>query len=382
MGRWLWGFLWKDVKLFCLDRQAVVMSFVVPVLIASILGWLDSSAATDSPTRKIRLLFVDLDRSPISGAVLKRLGRDNSLAVTSTQVQVVAEQVRDGVAPAAIILPAGFGKAAAAAFSGGPKPEVELLTDPSKPIEAQVVEGAFMQQASGAVASAVYGPLAGDGTAPLTVREAKAAARNADWSRAAHDYAGFGLQGLLFFAIEAAVGLARERRQGIWRRLRSAPVPPWIFVLSRGISSTILAFVVILLIFAVGALLFGIRILGSAPGFLAIAFTTALMAASFGLMFATVGKTETQSRAVAILAILIMLATGGAWFPMERMPGWVQDAAKFIPVRWAVEGFDAVTWRGEGLSDSLRPSGVLLGFAIIFGAIALVRFRFSREPSA
>jgi ABC-2 type transport system permease protein len=382
MGQWLLGFLWKDLKLFCIDRQAVVMSFVVPVLIASILGWLDSSASDSGTPSRIPVLLVDLDQSTVSAIVKKRLTKDEAVAIRESTRQEAALAVRSGTSVAAIIIPKGFGKDAAGAFNGGPKPEVELLSDPSKPLQDQVVEGVLLEQASGAVAAAVFGPLAGDGTAPLKVRETRAAAAQASWSGAAHDYAGFGLQGLLFFAIESAVGLARERRQGIWKRLRSAPVPPWVFVLSRGINSTLMAFAVIVLIFGVGAALFGIRVLGSITGFLLLAIATAAMAATFGLMFATVGRSETQSRAVAILVILVMLATGGAWFPMERMPPWVQSAASYMPVRWAVEGFDAMTWRGEATSDALRPAGVLLLFALAFGTSAVLRFRYSQEPAS
>jgi ABC-2 type transport system permease protein len=215
----------------------------------------------------------------------------------------------------------------------------------------------------------------------LELKQEHAGSKEADWSRAAHDYAGFGLQGLLFFAIEAAVGLSRERRQGIWKRLGASPVPSWMFIFSRGVSSTILALAIILLIFAIGAVLFGIRITGSAAGFALIAVCTALMCSMFGLLFATVGQSESQNRGIAILVILVMLATGGAWFPMERMPGWVQSGANYLPVRWAVEGFDAVTWRGSGLAEAAKASAALLAFATIFGFLAVIRFRMVRESS-
>ncbi len=41
----------------------------------------------------------------------------------------------------------------------------------------------------------------------------------------------------------------------------------------------------------------------------------------------------------------------------------------------AVNGLDAMTWRGVGLSGAVAPTLVLLGFAAVFGAIALSRFR-------
>jgi ABC-2 type transport system permease protein len=46
-----------------------------------------------------------------------------------------------------------------------------------------------------------------------------------------------------------------------------------------------------------------------------------------------------------------------------------------VPARWAVDGLDAMTWRGIGLSGALLPTAVLLGFAVAFWAVAVARFR-------
>ncbi|MFM9625742.1 ABC transporter permease, partial [Streptomyces turgidiscabies] len=82
--------------------------------------------------------------------------------------------------------------------------------------------------------------------------------------------------------------------------------------------------------------MFGIRILGSSLGFLALLLCSAAMTATFGLLVSTIGRSETQSRGISILIILVTLATGGAWFPMSQMPRFVQKAAEFLPVRWVV----------------------------------------------
>jgi len=45
------------------------------------------------------------------------------------------------------------------------------------------------------------------------------------------------------------------------------------------------------------------------------------------------------------------------------------------PRRWAVDGFDAMTWRGLGFDAALAPIAVMLGFSALFAAIALWRFK-------
>jgi len=81
----------------------------------------------------------------------------------------------------------------------------------------------------------------------------------------------------------------------------------------------------------------------------------------------------------ALPAVLGMTLLGGAWFPSFLMPRWVQTVSLAIPSRWALDGFDAMTWRGFGLSAALIPSLMLLGFAAAFGAFAFARFRWEAE---
>ena len=81
------------------------------------------------------------------------------------------------------------------------------------------------------------------------------------------------------------------------------------------------------------------------------------------------------SRGVAILATLLMVMLGGAWVPTFIFPGWLQRVTLIVPVRWAVDGLDAMTWRGLPLSAAIGPVAVLVGFAAVFGTVAVSRFR-------
>jgi ABC-2 type transport system permease protein len=66
---------------------------------------------------------------------------------------------------------------------------------------------------------------------------------------------------------------------------------------------------------------------------------------------------------------------GGAWVPSFLFPAWLQQFTWLVPVRWAVDGLDAMTWRGLGFSAALVPVGLLLGFSAVCGGLAVWRFR-------
>jgi ABC-2 type transport system permease protein len=99
------------------------------------------------------------------------------------------------------------------------------------------------------------------------------------------------------------------------------------------------------------------------------------MAATFGLLIASAGRTPGAARGFSTLAVLMMVMLGGAWVPTFIFPRWLQTATLVVPARWAVDGLDAMTWRGVGLSGAIMPTIVLLGFAVLFGAIAISGFR-------
>jgi len=104
----------------------------------------------------------------------------------------------------------------------------------------------------------------------------------------------------------------------------------------------------------------GWRYSGSAsrelPGFLGLIVATALMSASFGLMLAALGKTPQAARGIAIFAVLLMVMLGGAGCRLSSFR-MAPEGDLAVPTRWAVDGFDAVTWRGAGIESAMVPSG-------------------------
>jgi ABC-2 type transport system permease protein len=124
----------------------------------------------------------------------------------------------------------------------------------------------------------------------------------------------------------------------------------------------------------VGGLFFKVSIAGSAIGFVGVALCFALFTAMFGLFIAAFGKTPEAARGLATFVTLIMVMLGGAWVPAFIFPQWLQTATLAVPTRWAMDGLDAMTWRGLALNAALPSMAVLLGFSLIFGALALWKF--------
>jgi len=190
----------------------------------------------------------------------------------------------------------------------------------------------------------------------------------------AHSFSGMGVQFILFMGVNMGIGMLLARRSGVWDRLLAAPVTLTQVVIARGVSAAIIAFGLLCAIFVVAVLAFHVQI-SSLPGFVGVALGFGALTAAFGLLVAAFGKTPEAARGIAMFATLIMVMLGGAWVPSFMFPAWVQQLTKVVPTRWAIEGLDAVTWRGLDAAAAGPAVAVLLGFALLFTVAAVWRFK-------
>ncbi len=418
----------KDLKLFLGDRRALLLSLAAPIAIGAFFGFL-FSGSPKGDAAKIPITLVDLDGSALSRAVAAKLGEDPLLEVgPGTEVEA-RQSVRKGKANAAVLLPKGFGEAAGSAFfSSQGKPVVTVLYDPSHAMEMGLLRGLLTQAAMEVVSREMFTGDLGRTAVKRSLADLDAAKGSPDEKRPlqdllhsvdrwnaqqsaapadqrsgglslpytlkeepltagggivyngyAHSFGGMGVQFILFMGIDAGVALLVLRRSGTWQRLRAAPLGRRGILLARTISSALLAAGILLTIFAAARLLFGVRIQGSLVGFLGITAAFALMTATFGLLIAALGRTPEAARGLAIFGTLLLVMLGGAWIPAFLFPAWLQKATLLVPTRWAVDGLDAMTWRGLGFSAALGPIAVLLGFAALFGLLAVWRFPFEES---
>jgi ABC-2 type transport system permease protein len=342
----------KDLRLFLADPRAVIMSVVAPIAIASFFGYIfGGGAGASEPT---------IDVKP----------------ATPAEAQ---EAVRKGKATAALVIPANFGPdAARALLLGGPKPQLGLMFDPSHGVEMRMLQGMLF----GAVMQTAGKQLSGgrEITMPFEVQsEPLTSKRGEAYNGYAHSFGGMGIQFLLMVGVEVGIGMILRRQQGVWKRMRAAPLSKGVLLGSRVASSAITSMGTLIILFGFARLVFGVRIEGSIAGFLGICAGFSLMTAAFGLLIAGLGKTAEATRGLAILATLMMVMLGGAWVPTFVFPRWLQKLTVVIPTRWAMDGLDAVTWRGLGFSAVALPIALLFGCAILFGAVAMTRFRWEAD---
>jgi len=75
------------------------------------------------------------------------------------------------------------------------------------------------------------------------------------------------------------------------------------------------------------------------------------------------------------LVVLLLVMLGGAWVPTFTFPAWMQQITAYIPTRWAIDGLDAMTWRGLDFGAAVQPTLLMLGFSVVGLAVAVKAFR-------
>jgi ABC-2 type transport system permease protein len=188
-----------------------------------------------------------------------------------------------------------------------------------------------------------------------------------------------GIQFILFMGLDVGIRLLLLRQSGLWQRLRAAPLSRALLLGSRALSASLISGFILLVLFTFARVVFGVHIRGSFLGFMGVCAAFSLMTAAFGLMIAALGKTVEATRGYAVMATLIMVMLGGAWVPTFVFPQWLQKFTVIVPTRWAMDGLDGMTWRGLGLSAAFRPMEVMLLFTLLFGVVAVMRFRWEAD---
>ena len=373
----------KDLILYLSNRRALAITLVAPILIAAFFG-----AVLGGPPKKpakIPIAVVDQDASALTRSIVAALKADSMFDLRELAEPLAVNEVRNGKARLAIVIPRGFGEAAPRAmFRPGPKPEIALHVDPSQAMVLAMVKGVLAQHVMQSVANVNLRRVGSTTTAggpgeamqmPFVTKDHEVTSGERRYNAYAHSFAGMAVQLILFTGIELGVGVLYMRRLGLWKRLRAAPVSRTLLLGSRIASGTLIATILTLAIYAAAIAFFGVRIDGSIVGFAGIVVAFALLTATFGLLIAAVGRTPEATRGLAILATLLLVMLGGAWVPTFVFPAWLQALTVIVPARWAVDGLDAMTWRGIGWQGAIAPTLVLLGFSALFGIIAISRFR-------
>jgi len=179
---------------------------------------------------------------------------------------------------------------------------------------------------------------------------------------------------VMFGVLPLMTAFILERRNGTYQRISTMPVSRVQVMGGKLLAYFALGMIQYVILFGFGGLL-GVRY-GSDPLALVlimVTFTTCITALALALT--TVARTESQAGGIALFLTMTLAPLGGAWWPLEIVPPWMQAVGHISPIAWAMDGFRSLIFYDGSLSTVAGPLLVLLAMTVVLFGIGVTRFQ-------
>jgi len=182
----------------------------------------------------------------------------------------------------------------------------------------------------------------------------------------------------VFFAAAATAEIiVRERQNNTLERLLASSVSKSTILGGVYTGTAIRGLIQIIIFWGVGILAFKVDLGQSPLAVIILSLLMVIMSSAFAVMLATLAKTQRSAGSLAVVTALILAPLGGCWWPLFILPEWLQTVAKISPHAWANTGFNKLMLFGADFGAVAPEMLALVVFTVIFGAIAIWRFRTS-----
>jgi len=182
---------------------------------------------------------------------------------------------------------------------------------------------------------------------------------------------------VFFTAAMSAPMIVRERQNHTLERMLAGSVRREYILGGTFLGIAAKGLIQITIFWIVGILAFNMDLGLSPAAVIILSILMVIMSSAFGIMLATMVKTERGADSISVLTSLVLAPLGGCWWPLFILPKWMQFIAKITPHGWANTGFNKLMVFGADFSAAVPEMLTLVGFAVLFGIIAVWRFRTS-----
>ena len=402
---------WKDLLVVLKDKGALAVYFLMPLLFASLMGMAFGNTGSEEKKIEIAVLLVNQDSGTYGQMLADGLKGAEVLIVEELSDATLADQrVASGDAPAALVIPADF----TAKIDAGEPVEVTIVKDPAQQEAANIVAGIANQAMAeiGMLGELRYGIHAvlvqspDYDKAPLELAQAiEAQTLGVLWTQvqqmrqspviAVNDEAvtgaeevkpwnpitwyvpGFTVAFAFFLIGTIASTLLNEKEEGTFRRLMSSPMPRGSIIGGKMLAYVIVVFLQVIVLFSVGYALFKMPLGESPLALLLLTLALALASSSLGMLLGALCRTSKQAdRLGMVLGFVLMTLGGTVGFPLFRAEGFMGILSRLTPNAWGIEGYMGLLSDNWSLARTAPNILVLLGFAVVFFALAVKRFKF------
>ena len=199
----------------------------------------------------------------------------------------------------------------------------------------------------------------------------------------------FGAASATYTNLSVTTAIARD--EGILKKIRGTPLPPWVYIAGRVGSAVWIALIAVVIMMTVGSVVYGVEVFGSTLVAATLSFVAGAAAfAALGLMVAALVPNSDSAPAVANATLLPIAFVSDVFLVTEDGPAWMDAVGNFFPLKHFVTAFGGAfnpTLAGNGLAwsgtDSEYAIGLHLAVMLAWGlgaAVIAVKF-FKWDPT-
>jgi len=397
----------KDINQLARDRKSVLFLLLMPLAFTLFFGLAYRSFTTTGETDGRPVVAIDnRDAGDVlSDDLVTFLAAAPTLRLEELGADAdVQKLVEGGVMNAVVTVPSGYG----ASLLGERAPPLDVVADAgtAEGTSALTALDTSVQRFLGTVQIAILAQQAvGDDVADRTdvgaldsdaVMDAALSSARVAWREPpivvsasgvptdtaslspANPYAqaspGMIVQFAIYGLILSAMLLVLERKTGALARLVGTPTSRAEIIAGHVLAMFVVVFLQIAVLVTFGQFVLGVDYLAHPFAVLLTSAALALWSASLGLLIGSLSRTEDHVVVGSLIAMFVFSAFGGAWFPLEVTGRAFSTIGHLTPGAWAMDAYQSILLRDQGLGAVLQPALVLFGFALLFFVVATWRF--------
>ncbi len=399
----------KDILQIVRDRRSLLFLVMMPLIFTLFMGFAYQRGPTTEDTRPV-LGWLNHDPDGLLSTRLEGLLSNSDAvrlqALTPAQAANPSENVRSGKLAGILIVPSGFSQGTL----DGQKVRLTLIADEASQAgqaarqavrvatvrllsaaeAAQLSDKALVAggvpasgPSSAAFAGAVDEALQGWQSPMLNVvvepvRAAGAQAEDDFWANPYNQSSpGMLVQFTLFGLVSISMIVVQERKSRTLQRMLTTSLSRPAVIAGHLLGMFALVFVQELVLVVFGQFALHVDYLRQPLATLLMMVSIGLWIASLGLLVAVIVKGEEQVIVFSLIGMFLFTALAGAWFPLEATGPAFNTIGHLTPGAWAMDGFQNILIRGQGLSSVLLPAAIILGYGLLFFVIASWRLRYA-----
>jgi ABC-2 type transport system permease protein len=189
----------------------------------------------------------------------------------------------------------------------------------------------------------------------------------------------FAVVNACYMSVISSTTLARD--QGILKRIRSTPLPPWVYMAGRIISSGLVATVGAVVVIAVGAGVYDFEVIWSGVPAALLTLAVAMFCfCSLGLAVTVLVPSADSAVPIAWGTMLLLCFISDVFQPIDNAPHWLRTIASAFPLRPFADDLESAFNPVTG-SGTIHPAHleVMVVWGVAAAVFALLAFRW--EPA-